>query len=81
MTKRVSIRIDGLAHTAFEGQSLASLLMALQIPARGSVNGEPRTPFCGMGVCGECRVTVDRDDAVLACLVGCRDGMCVETVR
>jgi hypothetical protein len=80
MTRRVTIRIDGAAHTALEGQSLAGLLMSLQIPARASVNGEPRTPFCGMGVCGECRVSVDRDAAVLACLVGCRDGMSVETL-
>ncbi len=44
-----------------------------------SAGGTPRTPFCGMGVCGECRVTVDGEPAVLACLTACRDGLVVST--
>jgi D-hydroxyproline dehydrogenase subunit gamma len=38
-----------------------------------------RAPFCGMGVCQECRVTVDGRAYVLACQTVCRDGMRVET--
>jgi succinate dehydrogenase/fumarate reductase-like Fe-S protein len=79
MNPRVSIRIDGIARVANTGQTLAVVLMASQTAARLSVTDEKRTPFCGMGVCGECRVTVDGESSVLACLVTCRDGKQVET--
>jgi aerobic-type carbon monoxide dehydrogenase small subunit (CoxS/CutS family) len=79
MSERVCIRIDGIAHDASTAQTLAAVLMASHASARLSVTGEKRTPFCGMGVCGECRVTVDGESSVLACLVACRDGMQVET--
>ncbi|HCI6741169.1 TPA: (2Fe-2S)-binding protein, partial [Klebsiella variicola subsp. variicola] len=36
-----------------------------------------RAPFCGMGVCQECRVTVD-GLRVLACQTLCRAGMQIE---
>jgi succinate dehydrogenase/fumarate reductase-like Fe-S protein len=75
----VTLRIDGAEHRVPEGQSLAALLLALQTPSRLSVGGTPRTPFCGMGVCGECRVTVNGEPAVLACLTACRDGLLVTT--
>jgi predicted molibdopterin-dependent oxidoreductase YjgC len=76
---RVTVRIDGVALMAEEGQTLASLLLAHGIASRRSVEGTPRAPWCGMGVCGECRVTVGGQHASLACLTGCTDGMVVRT--
>jgi D-hydroxyproline dehydrogenase subunit gamma len=55
------------------------LLLGLGRPSRLSVTQQARTPFCGMGICGECRVTVDGEAAVLACLTPCRDGMHIVT--
>ena len=46
--------------------------------ASGSL-GEPRAPICGMGICHECRVTVDGVAQVRSCLTTVRDGMVVET--
>jgi sarcosine oxidase subunit alpha len=46
---------------------------------RTSVTGEPRTPICGMGVCYECRVSIDGSPHQRACLVTCADGMRIET--
>ncbi|HEV3104950.1 MAG TPA: (2Fe-2S)-binding protein [Trinickia sp.] len=46
---------------------------------RVSVNGEPRAALCGMGICQECRVTVDDHAYVLACQTVCRDGMIIRT--
>lgn len=46
---------------------------------RRSVTGQMRAPLCGMGVCQECRVTVDGRAHVLACQTLCRSGMVVET--
>ncbi len=44
---------------------------------RRSVSGEPRAPFCGMGVCQECRVTVN-GRRVLACQTECQPDMEIE---
>jgi aerobic-type carbon monoxide dehydrogenase small subunit (CoxS/CutS family) len=39
---------------------------------------QPRAPFCGMGVCQECRVLIDGRRR-LACQAVCAEGMRVET--
>lgn len=57
------------------GSSVAAAL-AQQPPGctRLSVSGQWRAPFCGMGVCHECRVLVDGRER-LACQTVCEDGM------
>ncbi len=44
---------------------------------RLAVNGAPRAPYCGMGVCQECRLSID-GRRQLACQTLCREGMHVE---
>ena len=46
---------------------------------RRSVTGEPRTPLCGMGVCFECRVTINGEPNRRSCQVLCEDGMEIVT--
>lgn len=46
---------------------------------RRSVSGEARGPLCGMGICFECRVTVDGRPHVRSCQLLCRPGMEVRT--
>jgi sarcosine oxidase subunit alpha len=75
----MTVWIDEEPHEAQFGQSVAALLLSLNRPCRLSVSGQPRTPFCGMGVCGECRVTIDGEAGVLACLLPCRDGLRIRT--
>ena len=41
------------------------------------VSGTPRGPFCMMGACFECVVSVD-GHTERACMTEVRDGMCVE---
>lgn len=48
---------------------------------RRSVGGVLRAPLCGMGVCQECRVTIDGRAHVLACQTLCRAGMCIEAAQ
>jgi aerobic-type carbon monoxide dehydrogenase small subunit (CoxS/CutS family) len=48
--------------------------------ARISVTGEARAPFCGMGVCQECRVWIDGRRR-LACQTVSAEGMRVETTE
>ena len=46
---------------------------------RHSVNGSGRGPLCGMGVCYECRVTIDDVAHRRACLVIVAEGQRVST--
>jgi len=44
-----------------------------------SVHGEWRGPLCGMGVCFECRVTINGQAHRRSCLTVCEPGMEVRT--
>ncbi len=46
---------------------------------RRSVSGQLRAPLCGMGVCQECRVTINGRAHVLSCQTLCQPGMDVQT--
>ncbi|WP_377705849.1 2Fe-2S iron-sulfur cluster-binding protein [Pseudoduganella sp. UC29_71] len=46
---------------------------------RRSVSGMLRGPLCGMGVCHECRVTIDGRAHQLACQTLCAPNMQVRT--
>jgi predicted molibdopterin-dependent oxidoreductase YjgC len=46
---------------------------------RRSVSGEPRAPLCGMGICYECRVTIDGRAHEKSCQIPCAEGMDVKT--
>ena len=76
----VTILVNGQPVRAQAGQSVAAALAAAGIAVtRTSVSGEPRGPLCGMGVCHECRATVDGRPHVKTCQVPCRAGLRVET--
>lgn len=80
MTRRVEILVDGQRLFAREGAPLAvALFDAGHRAFRTSVGGEPRTPICGMGICFECRVTVNGLAHQRSCLIPCTAGMIVET--
>jgi succinate dehydrogenase/fumarate reductase-like Fe-S protein len=71
--------LDGHALKVAEGTSVAAALaLASDGSTRTSVSGQRRAPLCGMGICQECRVTIDGRRR-LACQTLCRDGMRVET--
>jgi len=57
----------------------AAVALAGETAFRRSVTGEARGPLCGMGICFECRVTVDGRAHVRSCQVPCRPGMEVRT--
>lgn len=75
-----TIVVDGVSRQVPVGISLAAALLNLGITAfRRDADGRPRAPVCGMGTCFECRVTVDGQDGVRACLRTVREGMQVGT--
>ena len=76
----VAFTIDGDAHRAREGTSVAAALLNAGVWSfRHSVNGGERGPLCGMGICHECRVTIDGVAHRRACLVAVAEGMVVRT--
>ncbi len=76
----IKIKIDGKTVEVDAGTNLAAALLNNGVPAfRTSITNEPRHPLCGMGVCFECRVTVDGDPYQRSCLVSVREGMNIIT--
>jgi sarcosine oxidase subunit alpha len=76
----IDITIDGKTVEVNEGTNLAAALLNAEVAAfRTSVTHDPRQPLCGMGVCFECRVTVDGEPHQRSCLITVRDGMSVIT--
>ena len=77
----VAITVDGKAVRARVGDTVAVALLAAGIDhcRTTPVTGAPRAPYCLMGVCFDCLVTVDGVGSRQGCLVPVRDGMTVET--
>jgi D-hydroxyproline dehydrogenase subunit gamma len=80
MADTVEIVINGSRRRVAADVTLAAALINDGITTfRRSVSGEPRGPLCGMGICFECRVTVDGVAHRRACLEPVRPGMVVST--
>ena len=75
----VRIEIDGQALDVPAGISVAAAIARLRDTCRRSVSGHLRAPFCGMGICFECRVCIDGVAQQRACMTPVRDGMQVIT--
>jgi D-hydroxyproline dehydrogenase subunit alpha len=76
----VNIRFDGQDVEALAGETIAAALAAADIVAvRQARSGASRGPFCGMGVCFDCLVTVDGRSNQRACLTKVEAGMDVRS--
>lgn len=79
----VGFTIDGRAATGRAGDTVAAALLAVGVETCRTtpISGAPRGPYCMMGVCFECLVTIDGVGNRQGCLVALVDGMAVETQR
>lgn len=77
----VEVSIDGEPARARAGDTVAAALLAAGVDRCRTtpVSGAPRGPYCLMGVCFDCLVTIDGVGSRQACLVPVREGMAVET--
>lgn len=76
----MEITVDGKRLRVSSGTSVAAAMLAAGITNfRRSVSGGARAPLCGMGICFECRVTIDGRAHVRSCMIACADGMDVRT--
>jgi len=79
MTEKFALTVNGQSVESTAGCSVAAAVMNAQGPAlRQSVTGEMRSPLCGMGVCFECRLTIDGVPHQRSCQTLCQEGMRVE---
>jgi len=78
----VTLEVDGRPITAYAGETIAgALLSSGVVPFRLTrEDGEPRSYYCGMGICFECLVRVDGVANVRACMTPVANGMRVQTV-
>jgi len=79
-TSAVPVTIDGRSFAARAGDTVAATLLAAGVKACRTtpVSGAARGPFCLMGVCFDCLVTIDGRPNQQGCLVPVREGMRIE---
>jgi sarcosine oxidase subunit alpha len=79
----VRVAIDGQPHEARDGDTVAAAMLAAGFDhcRTTPISDSPRAPYCMMGVCFDCLVTVDGVGNRQGCLVRVRDGMQITTQR
>jgi len=80
MSESVEVFVNGQRVLVPEGATVAVALMIAQQACRVSVRGENRGPLCGMGICFECRASVDGISQRRTCQLLCQPQMKVETI-
>ncbi len=76
----VRVFVDGREVRVAAGSVVAAAVaVAGHDVARRSIGGEARGALCGMGICFECRVTINGQPHRLGCQTICMDGMRVVT--
>ena len=77
----VAFTIDARPASARAGDTVSGALLTagVDVCRTTPVSGAPRAPYCTMGVCFECLVTIDGTGNRQGCLVAIAEGMRVET--
>jgi sarcosine oxidase subunit alpha len=78
-TDTVHLSVNGRPVTVAAGSMVSTAIAVAGAHYRRSVSGEPRGPLCGMGICFECRVSIDGREHSRSCQVPCAEGMEVRT--
>jgi D-hydroxyproline dehydrogenase subunit gamma len=77
----VTLTVNGVPVVVQAASTVAVAMMIAGQACRTSVNGEPRGPLCGMGICFECRAIIDGRVHCRSCQVLCEPGMEVNTEK
>lgn len=81
LSEMVTVQVNGEPVTLPQGATLIAALLNAGVPCRISKSGDQRTALCGMGICFECRASVDGVPQQRTCQIVCKEGMKVETQR
>jgi sarcosine oxidase subunit alpha len=80
MRETIQLRVNGRPLSVPPGTIVAAAVaLAGETRFRKSVRGEARGPLCGMGICMECRLTINGRPHCRSCLTLCENGMEVFT--
>jgi succinate dehydrogenase/fumarate reductase-like Fe-S protein len=80
MTSLIPITINGSIYQVEVGISVAAAIAHCgSLVTRTSVTGTARAPVCGMGICQECRVSINGQAHQLACQTLCLPDMKILT--
>lgn len=80
MPEVITLYVNGHPVTVPDGSMVsAAVLISGASRFRRSVTGEPRGPLCGMGICFECRVTINGRPHSRSCQIPCEEAMEVDT--
>jgi sarcosine oxidase subunit alpha len=76
----IAFTLNGRPATSSAGCSVAVAVLANGATGfRRSVSGELRAPLCAMGICYECRLTINGQPHQKSCQVVIGSGMVVQT--
>jgi D-hydroxyproline dehydrogenase subunit gamma len=80
MSEQIQLRVNGQTISVAAGTVVAAAVAASgRSRFRRSVGGEARGPLCGMGICMECRVTINGHPYCRSCQITCEEAMEVRT--
>lgn len=80
MLETVTVVVNGVSVSMPAGSMVSAAILKCGVNGfRRSVTGELRGPLCGMGICFECRVTIDGEAHCRSCQTICKNGMDVRT--
>lgn len=71
----IALSVNGRTIRVPAGASVAAAILQAGVPFRTSVTGEPRAALCGMGICEECRATIDGVSHARTCQRTAVEGM------
>lgn len=76
----VRVTVNGAELQCRQGDTVAAALFAggVQACRDTAVNEVPRGPYCMMGVCYDCLVTIDGQANQQGCMTAVREGMKIE---
>ncbi|HLQ95530.1 MAG TPA: (2Fe-2S)-binding protein [Pseudogracilibacillus sp.] len=79
--EKITFQFDGKTYEGYENDTIASALLAngIRTLRKHENTGNPRGIYCNIGHCFECRVTVDHQSNIRACLTPIQENMIVES--
>ncbi|HXS69816.1 MAG TPA: (2Fe-2S)-binding protein [Candidatus Polarisedimenticolia bacterium] len=80
MSDSIVVQVNGNPVSVAPGTLVAAAVAKSgETRFRRSVIGQPRGPLCGMGICMECRVTINGAKHCRSCQILCEPGMEIRT--
>ena len=79
MSSQILMTVNGTGVSVPSGSTVAVAMVIAGQACRISVTSQPRGPLCGMGICFECRVSINGRPHCRSCQILCAPGMDVRT--